>query len=371
MKIALYTGTFVKDKDGVARTLYELVKTIKENDHKVMIWSPEISQGVEDESISVQKLASVPVIVYPDYKVGFFGPRTKRQLDEFKPDVIQISTPDLVGREFLLYGKRNNIPVSSAYHTDFPSYLSYYQLGAFATPMWGYLKWFYNNSTVTLVPTRAMQKRLKEKGILNSVIWSRGIRGVDFSPDKRSEMLREKWKARKKIVVLYSGRFVWYKDLKIYVSVSQKLIEKYGDRVRFVLLGSGPAEEDLKESMPYAVFPGYLTGEELSTAYASGDILLFPSTTETFGNVVQESLASGIPAVVSDSGGCKEIVEISKGGLISRSKDVNSFFTNTSRLIEDKDLLNELKKNALEFSKKRSWKYINEKLLDRYSTLSL
>jgi glycosyltransferase involved in cell wall biosynthesis len=155
------------------------------------------------------------------------------------------------------------------------------------------------------------------------------------------------------------------------VNVSQKLIQKYDDEIRFVLLGSGPAEEELKESMPYGVFPGYLTGKELSAAYASGDILLFPSTTETFGNVVQESLASGVPAVVSDSGGCKEIIEISRGGLISRSKDVSSFLKNVSRLVEDKNLYNELRQNGLDFSKKRSWKYINERLLDKYSTLLL
>jgi glycosyltransferase involved in cell wall biosynthesis len=367
MKIALYTGTFVKNKDGVARTLYEFVRCIRERGHEIMIWSPEVTEGVEDEFIRVQKLVSVPVIVYPDYKVGFFGPRTKRQLDRMKPDLIHVSTPDLVGREFLQYGKRNNIPVVSVYHTDFPSYLSYYQLGVFSNAVWGYLKWFYNNSRASLVPTIAMQNRLREKGINNSIIWSRGIRETDFSPKFRSEKLRKEWGVDDSITILYSGRFVWYKDLKIFISVSKKLREKYGKKVSFVLLGSGPAEDDLKESMPYAVFPGYLSGKDLSTAYASGDILLFPSTTETFGNVVQEALASGIPSVVSDTGGCKEIISLSKGGLISISKDVSSFTENVSTLIEDNDLYNSLRSNGLEFSTRRSWKYINDELLREYS----
>ncbi len=369
MKIAIYTGTFVKDKDGVARTLYEFVRCIKHQGHKVMIWSPEISEEVNEGAISVQKLASVPMIIYPDYKVGFFGIRTKRQLDEFAPDIIHISTPDLVGREFLLYGRRNNIPVVSVYHTDFPSYLSYYQLGALTTPMWSYLKRFYNSSKYSLVPTLAMQERLIENGITNSIIWSRGIKGEDFNPRFRSKRIRTKWGVNEKIVILYSGRFVWYKDLRVFISVSKCLKEKYEDKVAFVLLGSGPAEEDLKKEMPDAVFPGYLTGKDLSTAYASGDILLFPSTTETFGNVIQESLASGVPAVVSDIGGCAEIISQSKGGLISKSKDVNSFLDNVSRLIDDSSLRKKLKKNGLLFSKKRSWLAINQELLTNYNSI--
>lgn len=369
MKIALYTGTFVRDKDGVARTLFELVNCIKNKGHKVKVWSPDVAQESSDENVDVRKLSSVPVLVYPDYKVGFFGPRTKKELDDFKPDIIHISTPDLVGREFLQYGKRNNIPAVSVYHTDFPSYLKYYQLGALTPPMWGYLRWFYNNSVNTLVPTRAMEKRLISKGINNTFIWSRGIKGDLFSPGKRSEKIRQEWKAEKRKVILYSGRFVWYKDLKTFIKVYEELVGLKDD-VKFVLLGSGPAEKELKESMPEAVFPGYLKDEKLAMSYASGDIFFFPSTTETFGNVVQEALASGLPSVVSNVGGCKEIIKQSNGGLISNAKDPGSFTKNIERLLDDEDLYNSLRENGLEFAKKRSWRYVNEQLLEKYEEIS-
>ncbi len=369
MKIALYTGTFVKDKDGVARTLYEFVRCIKDQGHKVTVWSPDVTEEVERTSMTVKKMPSIPVILYPDYKLGFFGPRTKKQLDELKPDIIHISTPDLVGREFLLYGNRNNIPVVSVYHTDFPSYLSYYQLSALTPPVWSYLKWFYNNSIVTLVPTKTMEKRLRSKGIHNTIIWSRGIKEKEFSPLKRSSDIRNEWNAKGKKVVIYSGRFVWYKDLKIFISVYEMIKEKYGDKIVFVLLGSGPAEKDLKESMPDAIFPGYLKGKDLCDAYASGDIFLFPSTTETFGNVVQEALASGMPAVVSDMGGCKDIVNMSKGGLISKAKDPNSFYNNLCKIIDDDTMYKVLRTNGLEFARNRSWDHINELLLEKYGQI--
>ena len=369
MKIALYTGTFVKDKDGVARTLYEFVRCIKDMGHKVSVWSPEVTEGIEDTDMTVQKMPSIPVVLYPDYKLGFFGPGTKKQLDGLKPDIIHVSTPDLVGREFLLYGRRNNIPVVSVYHTDFPSYLTYYQLSILTPPVWSYLKWFYNNSIVTLVPTKTMEKRLRSKGIHNTIIWSRGIKDKDFSPRNRSDKIRRKWGVEEKKVVLYSGRFVWYKDLKVFISVYERIKEKYDNEVAFVLLGSGPAEEELKNSMPDAIFPGYLKGKDLGVAYASGDILLFPSTTETFGNVVQEALASGIPAIVSDVGGCKDIVNISKGGLVAKAKDTDSFYQKISTLIDNDEILEKLRKNGLEFAKSRSWDNINRSLLDKYEQI--
>jgi len=368
MKIALYTGTFVKDKDGVARTLYEFIKSIRGTGHEVTIWSPDIQEKVKKPAINVEKVVSVPILLYPDYKLGFFGPKTKKQLDEMAPDIIHVSTPDLVGREFLQYGKRNNIPVVSAYHTDFPSYLGYYQLGMLNPPLWSYLRWFYNNSRLTLVPTKVIKERLQKRGIKNVVIWSRGISLDRFNPNFRSEELREAWNAHGKKVILYSGRLVWYKDLDIMVSVYEKLIQKRED-ILFVVLGSGPAENDLKKKMPEAIFPGYLTGKDLSRAYASSDILFFPSTTETFGNVIQEGLASGLPAVVSDLGGCMEIVKKSKGGLISKAKDPLSFEENVIKLIDDKLLYNILRNNGLNYSKKRSWNNINNKLLKKYEKL--
>lgn len=368
MRIALYTGTFVKDKDGVARTLYEFVNCIKDEGHEVKVWSPDISEKVNEDKVKVTKLVSIPVLLYPDYKVGFFGARAKMQLDEFAPDIIHVSTPDLVGREFLQYGRRNNIPVVSVYHTDFPSYLSYYNLEPLSPPVWGYLRWFYNQSHYTLVPTETMGKKLKGKGIDNIHIWSRGIKSSRFSPEKRSEKIRDKWGVDGKFTILYSGRFVWYKDLKDFIGVYDRLMNKRDD-VAFVLLGSGPIEKELKEAMPDAVFPGYLTGDDLGIAYASADLFFFPSTTETFGNVVQEALASGTPAVVSDKGGCKDIVNTSGGGLVSRSNDIRSFQKNIEKIIDNKDLYRELRNNGLNYGMKRSWKRINRELLRIYGDL--
>jgi glycosyltransferase involved in cell wall biosynthesis len=292
-----------------------------------------------------------------------------RELDEFGPDIIQISTPDLIALKFLKYGKEKKIPVISIYHTDFPSYLTYYKLDIFQGTVWREMVRFYNKCDMVFTPTREMKKQLEEKGAKNVSLWSRGIRTDKFDHRKRSDELRDRWRARGRKVILFSGRFVKYKDLDMVVEVYKRFKKDRRKDVLFVLLGSGPMEGDLKESMEGAVFPGYLHDEALFRAYASGDIFLFPSTTETFGNVVLEAMSSGLPCIVSDVGGCQEIIEESNGGLICRAKDVDSFYQACLRLINDTDLYNSFRERCIRWTQNRTWESINNALLDEFIRL--
>jgi len=174
MKIALYAGTYVKDKDGAVRSIYQLVASFRKHGHEVIVWSSDVSEQDNHGSLKVLRLPSVPIPLYPDYKLGFFSAVTKRQLDAFAPDIVHISTPDIVGRRFLLYAKNKKLPATSVYHTDFPSYLSYYRLGFALGPVWKYLKWFYNTCDLVLAPNEIVQRKLTDKSIRNVEIWSRG-----------------------------------------------------------------------------------------------------------------------------------------------------------------------------------------------------
>ena len=367
MRVALYTGTFQRDQDGVAKTIYRLVDTMVDRGMDLAVWSPLTTEGV-DEGFTLHKVPSLSLPLYKDYRIGI--PKgIKRELDEFRPDIIHIATPDLVGRSFLRYGRRNGIPVVASYHTDFSSYLKYYHLTLLKGPLWRYLRWFHNGCSATFAPTRKVKKGLEGRGIRNVHVWSRGIDTSQYGPERRSEELRKRWGMEGKTIILYSGRFVWYKDIDVFVGVHHELKRRYGDRVGFVLIGSGPREKDLKNSIPDGFFPGYLTNESLWRAYASSDILLFPSVTETFGNVVLEASASGVPAVVSDVGGCMEIVEDSGGGIVAIAKDVGSFFKAVSRLIDDKGLYEKLRSSGLESCRERKWTRVNGKVLEVYDTL--
>jgi len=368
MRVAIFTGTYIENKDGVARSLYELVNTLRSEGHEVGIWTPEFTPS-DDPGLSFFEIPSVPIPLYPDYRMTIYLKSIFKQLNTFKPDIIQISTPDLIALKFLKYANKAKIPIVSIYHTDFPSYLKYYKLQIFETAVWREMIRFYNKCDVVFTPTREMKEQLEGKGAHRVEVWSRGIRGDTFSPEKRSDKVREDWGASDKRVVLFSGRFVKYKDLDIVKEVYRKVSESDRHDIKFVLLGSGPMENELKKDMPDAIFPGYLTGEKLSSHYASGDIFLFPSTTETFGNVVQEAISSGLPAIVSDIGGCKEIVEDSKAGIICRAKDPDAFYVAVLRLADNKILYEELKDNGLTWSRNRTWDRINQSLIDIFKEL--
>ncbi|HED30940.1 MAG TPA: glycosyltransferase family 1 protein [Prosthecochloris aestuarii] len=369
MKIAFYAGTYVRDKDGAVRSMYQLVSSFLKNGHEVAVWSPDVSEGgCGDER--VVKLPSVPIPLYPDYKLGFYTSRTRHQLDEFGPDIIHIATPDIIGYNFLRYGRRHALPVGSVYHTDFPSYLQYYHLGFTEGPVWKYLRHFYNTCDAVFVPARDMKHKLEQKGITTVDMWSRGIDTRLFNTSRRSDELRASWGATGKTVIAYAGRFVWYKDIRVVMEVYDRFMSgPNASNVRFVMIGSGPEEDELKQRMPEAVFPGYLTGEALPEAYASSDLFLFPSRTDAFGNVVLEAFASGLPSVVSDEGGCKDLVRDADGGFVVTAGDSEQFYRSCERLVSEPGLYERYRNNALSFAGGRSWDVINGALIDRYHEL--
>ncbi len=370
MKIALYSGTYVKDKDGAVKSISQLVSSFRNNGHQVTVWSPDVSPLDNHNGLTVHTVPAVPVPQYPDYKFGFFSSYTKRQLDAFAPDIVHISTPDLVGRKFLLYAKDKSLPLASAFHTDFPSYLKYYRLKFAERPFWKYLTWFYNGCDIVFAPNESVRLKLERENIRNIEIWSRGVDKELFDPSHRSEKLRSAWNAVGRTVFVYAGRFVLYKDIDVVMKVYDRFMEAgYADRVRFVMIGSGPKESEMKRRMPDAIFPGYLTGAELSATYASGDIFLFPSITEAFCNVALEALASGLPAVVSNEGGCRDIVEKSGGGLVARSGDIDDFFSKCLELFGNSVRCRELKAHGLAFAETKSWSAINSVVIDRYQKM--
>lgn len=370
MKIALYSGTYVKDKDGAVKSISQLVSSFRRKGHQVTVWSPDVSLQDNHNGVTVHPMLAVPIPQYPDYKLGFFKPETRRQLDAFAPDIVHISTPDIVGREFLLYAKKKSLPLASVFHTDFPSYLKYYRLRFAEKPFWKYLTWFYNGCDIVFAPNEGIRLKLISQNIKNVEIWSRGVDKELFDPSHRSENLRSTWNADGRTVFVFAGRFVLYKDVEVVMRVYERFMESgYADRVRFVMIGSGPKEAEMRRRMRQAVFTGYLTGVELSEAYASGDIFLFPSITEAFCNVALEALASGLPVVVSNEGGCKDIVERSGGGVVARSGDFEDFFSRCLELYGNSAKYRELKAHGLTFAETKSWSSVNSVVIDRYQNM--
>jgi len=368
MRIAIYAGCFKENQDGATKTLYKLADALLAEAHDTGIWAYALSPK-KHPGLMLHLLPSLPLPLYSDYRIALPILRTLRQLENFRPDVIHVTVPDFAGLAISQFAVKRRIPAIASFHTDFASYFKYYHLSFTVSTAWRYGVWFYNRFRWVYAPTEVMAAELRRRGIKNVRLWSRGIDRDFFHPRFRSEDMRRDWGADGKKVILFAGRFAPFKDLDVFVQVYKLFNMNHLGETVFVLAGDGPLKEKLMEEMPKAIFTGYLPPRELGAAYASADVFLFPSTTETLGNVVQEALSSGLPAVVSDAGGCSEIVEKADGGLVARAGRSEDFFEYCLRLIRDESFYLEKRENGLKFADTRSWEAINQRLISDYRTL--
>lgn len=368
MRVAIYAGLFIRDFDGATKTLCELVGSLRRQGVEVGIWSFS-SQPDRQLGVPVHKVAAIPLPFYPEYQFALPGPRLLPSLARFRPDLIHLTVPDAVGMSLAAYARLKRIPLLISYHTDFVSYLDEKNLWYLSRPWRPILRWFYNSAGSLLVPSRESGAKLAAMGIQVASVWSRGLPAGRFHPAFHSELLRGSWGGDGRKIILFSGRFAWFKGLKVVVEVYDMFHKEKAAAPLFVLLGRGPLEEELRRCMPAAVFPGYLSGTELSAAYASADLLLFPSTTETFGNVIQEAIASGLPAIVSDEGGCQEIVRRTGGGLVVRARDSSSFYLACRRLLDDDEFRERVRRSGLENIGDTDWDSVNRIVFAEYERL--
>lgn len=368
MRVAIFTGNYNHIRDGVSLTLNRLVDFLQSQNVEVLVFGPTIPEPAFEHIGTLIAVPSVRMPGRPEYRITIGFPKDARaRLETFKPDLIHLATPDILGIKALRWAKKNNVPLVSSYHTHFSSYLKYYKLSVFVPFLWKFLSWFYGECSQVYVPSESMAEILVEKNIkTNLKIWERGINSELFNPEKRSMEWRRKQGIKDDdIVVTFVSRLVWEKNLRIFADIVNKLKEKHSN-IKAMIVGEGPAQEEMMELLPKAIFTGFLKGDELATAYASSDIFFFPSDTETFGNVTLEAMASGLPAVVANATGSKSLVDHGENGFRAPVEKSDKFFTLIERLIIDADLREQMSKASLAKSKRYSWTSINGKLLDYY-----
>jgi phosphatidylinositol alpha 1,6-mannosyltransferase len=370
-RLALFTGNYNHIQDGVSLTLNRLVRFLMENNVDVLVFGPTIPEPALDHAGTFIPVPSVAAPGRPEYRISVSFPnRARKQLEEFDPDLIHIASPDVLGHKALRWALKNNKPVVSSYHTHFSSYLKYYRLSLFEPLLWKYLSWFYRNCRQLYVPTPSMVDVLREKGIEGDMkIWARGIEKDRFSPSMRDDDWRsDKGFGAGDVVITFVSRLVWEKNLKVYADVVSRLMQKY-DTAKALVVGNGPAGDELKELLPDAVYTGFLKGEELSRAYASSDVFFFPSDTETFGNVTLEAMASGLPCVVADAVGSKSLVDHEENGFLAPADKNNLFYAYIEQLITDSEYRQKMGAASLEKAKDYSWSTINGNLLSYYEQI--
>lgn len=369
LKVALFTGNYNHIKDGVSLTLNRLVRFLLSNNVDVRIYGPTVENPPMEHA---GELFAVPSISAPgrdEYRVSLFFPEAmKLDLEQFKPDLIHVATPDFLGLSALKFARKRNIPLVSSYHTHFPSYLKYYNLEMLEPFLWKYLNWYYNNCQKLFVPSKSMMKWLMAKG-LNSeqlCLWTRGVETDLFNPSKRDDAYRKSLGfSEEEVVISFVSRIVWEKDVRTVIDTCRILL-KLNPKVKFLIGGDGPAKQAMQKELPEAVYVGYLVGESLAKLYASSDIFLFPSDTETFGNVTLEAMACGVPAVVSDSVGGNSIVLNGETGYITTPRNPGAFAKCLFTLCSDHDLRKKMSKNARERAQSFEWDAIMNGLLSDY-----
>lgn len=367
-RVAIFTGNYNHIQDGVSLTLNRLVAYLESQDVPVIIFGPTVDNPAIDHEGEFIAVPSVPVPGRSEYRITVGFPETaQNRLQEFQPTLIHLATPDVLGFRAMRWAQANNIQIVASYHTHFTSYLKYYNLGMLKVLGWKYLAWFYSQCKHIYVPSPSMADELNEEGIDEGIrIWARGVNTDAFNPRHRDMEWRESAGYEDSdIVVSFVSRLVWEKNLQTFVDTLKKL-QQDDPNIKAMVVGDGPAKKELEHMLPEAHFTGFITGDSLSRAYASSDIFLFPSETETFGNVTLEAMASGLPCVVADATGSRSLVESGVNGYLAAPRDTQEFAHCVAKIANEKKLWQKMGKAARQKALAYSWENVNGKLLENY-----
>jgi glycosyltransferase involved in cell wall biosynthesis len=368
MRVTLVTETYFPQVNGVSRTLGQLVRHLSEAGDSVQLVLPDYGAAAEHEPIHRVRSISLPFYKELHLPLPPFG-ATHRAIDRFRPDLIHIATEATLGLSVLRHALRRAIPVVSSFHTNFDQYSDHYGVGWARGTIWRYLRWFHNRTRETYVPSRPTIAALEAKGFERLVLWPRGVDGRLFRPDRpgRDVVRRALGFGPDEVVIGYVGRIAVEKNVTFLAEALARVAAECPD-ARFLFVGDGPARAEVERRMgPQARFVGYRSGDDLADHYAAADLFAFSSVTETFGNVVLEALASGLPVVALRAGGIGDIVQPGVTGLLLDSDTTPEPFARAvMTLVDDAELRRRYAESARAHALSQTWDAIMDTLRDRY-----
>ncbi|HWA70444.1 MAG TPA: glycosyltransferase family 1 protein [Rhizomicrobium sp.] len=369
LRIALVTSSYNFIADGVALTLNRLVGYLLTQGVAVRVFAPVAPTPAFAHQGEMVPVPSLPLPGRPEYRLAFgLGGTAKQALKDFQPDIIHIAVPDLLGHAALSFAERHNIPVVATYHTRYETYLKHYwYMAPLEGLLTGILRRFYGRCREVYIPSDSTRDALLADGLRDNFRpWPRGIDAIRFSPARRSS----DWRAvhgigPDELVVLHVSRLVREKRLDTLTAALNGLRVPH----RVVIVGDGPDRGFAERKLPQAIFTGFLAGEELATAYASSDLFIFPSDSESFGNVTLEAMASGLACVCADATGSRSLVVDGETGFLADASDAQAFTARLTRLALDPALRRRMgdagRARALDFS----WEETLGRMLGYYRAL--
>ena len=363
MRIAIVTETYAPDLNGVARTLVALVGELRRLGHEINLIRPKprgVDMPCEHGEVRVMGMA------IPGYNAMQFGFPAGGMLRELwakeRPDVVHIDTEGPLGYSALKAARALQIPVTTSLHTHFHVYMRHYGLPWLGAPALAYLRHFHNTAAFTLIPTEDQKARLASDGLEKLRVLGRGVHGDLFSPSKRNPALRAQWGADDNTpVAIFVGRLAAEKNTDLFARTVQAM-RQVQPALRAIMVGTGPLEHELRQSHPEIIFTGALLDVDLAEHYASADMFIFPSLSETFGNVILEAMASGLAPLAFDYAAARHLIANEASGLVAAMNDEQHFIEQAKRLASSPEWAQTLGIAARQRAETQTWSLIAQQL---------
>lgn len=368
LRIALVTETYPPEVNGVAMTLGRLVDGLRRRGHTLQLIRPRQHHGDQAIEVSDYREVLATGVGIPNYRGLRFGLPARTALRRLwtreRPDIVHVATEGPLGWSAVNAARSLKLPISSGFHTNFDAYCRHYGLAWLRGPVSGYLRRLHNRTDVTLVPARDIADKLMREGYRNLRVMARGVDTHLFNPARRSRQVRASWGAQDgDLVVTCVGRLAPEKNLDLLLD-TWRALRDHLPGARLVLVGDGPQRADLAAREPDIVFAGTRLGEDLATHYASADLFLFPSLTETYGNVIAEALASGLAVVAFARAGAADLIEDGVSGRLVAQEDGAAFVAAALELARSPARLAELRARAPSAVASFDWERINDLFAD-------
>lgn len=362
-RVAILTESFLPKVDGVSKTSYLTVRYLQETGRDVLVFGPDIAVPAVGPS-EVVGLPSLSMPTATETRMALPIPYIARRLEDFQPDLIHLASPALMSVVGMAVGRELNIPVVANYQTDLPGYAVQYGFPLLSNPIQNWLRYLHNGCHINLVPSTSVADELRGQGYRRLRVWGRGVNLERFNPNHYSQTMRERLLAGRDpdcMLGIYVGRLATEK----HVDLLRKVADIPG--VALTIIGDGHTREELERlfSGTGTHFTGYLYKDELAAAFASADVFFFPGSNETFGQVVQEAMASGLPTIVTAAGGVKDLVQQGKTGLVV--SHTAEGFADAARLLKhNRQLLQAMAANARTAAETRPWSAVMAQLEEYY-----